>query len=125
MNDIIYKEECYNINGSIFDVYKEMGSGFLESVYQECLEHEFSERNIPFVSQPPLNLHYKGNKLCQKFIPDFICYDSIIIELKAVNNIGVEHEAQIINYLKTTGLKLGLIVNFGSYPKVTIKRIVL
>ena len=121
-DNIIYKDESYAINGAAFSVYKEMGNGFLESIYQECLEYELTDRKIPFISQPKLDLFFKGRLLKQKFIPDFICYDKIVVELKAVKTISVEHEAQVLNYLKSTKMKLGLIVNFGNYPKVVIKR---
>ena len=125
MSDIIYKDESYAIQGAIFEVYKEMGNGYLEAVYQECLEIEFEIKNIPFVSQPTLKLKYKKWDLKKSYKPDFICFDKIIIELKGVRLITKEHQAQVINYLKATDLKLGLIVNFGAYPKVEIKRIAL
>lgn len=121
---LIYKDESYIIQGAIFEVYKEMGCGFLESVYQECLEKEFNLKNIEFTSQVELKLLYKGNMLKQTYRPDFICYNKIILELKAVKELSPEHRAQLINYLKATGYKLGLLVNFGHYPKVQIERIV-
>ena len=113
---ILFKDESYAIQGAIFDVYREMGCGFLESVYQECLEKEFRLQNIPFVSQAELKLTYK---------PDFICFNQIIVELKAVKAIAPEHQAQVINYLKASGMKLGILVNFGDYPKATIVRLAL
>ena len=122
---ILFKEECYAIQGAAFDVYREMGCGFLEAVYQECLERELSSRGIPFVAQPELALSYKGVPLKQIYKPDFICFEKIILELKAVKEIGPEHKAQVFNYLKATGMKLGLLANFGHYPKVQIKRIIL
>ncbi|MBL1262001.1 MAG: GxxExxY protein [Thiotrichaceae bacterium] len=122
---ILYKDECYRIQGAIFEVYREMGCGFLEAVYQECLEKELSMRGIPFVSQQELSLVFKGEKLNQKYSPDLICDGKIILELKAVKEIAKEHEAQLHNYLKASGLRLGLLVNFGHYPKVQIKRIIL
>jgi len=122
---IIYKEECYAIQGAIFEVYREMGCGFLESVYQECLEKEFQKLKIPFFFQKELLLKYKGEILTQKYKPDFICFDKIIIELKAVTELNKEHKAQVFNYLKATSLKLGVLVNFGHYPKVQIERIIL
>ncbi len=122
---ILYKEECYLIQGAIFEVYKEMGTGFLEAVYQECLEIEFKKRNIPFLAQQELRLNYKGENLKQTYRPDFICYDQIIIEIKASKEIATEHKAQILNYLKATKMKLGLLVNFGNSPKVSIARFVL
>ena len=123
--NIIYKEESYSIQGAIFEVYREMGCGFWEAVYQECLEKEFNRQDIPFQSLVQLTLTYKGERLIQTYKPDFICYEKIIVELKAVKEIGDDHRAQIINYLKATGLRLGLLVNFGHYPKATIERIVL
>ncbi len=122
---IIFKEECYAIQGAIFEVYREMGCGFLEAVYQECLEREFFRKEIPFVSQQDLQLTYKGETLQQTYRPDLICYGQIIVELKAVKDISPEHKAQVINYLKATGMKLGLLVNFGTYPKASITRLAL
>lgn len=117
-----YKEECYNIQGAVFDVYRIMGCGFLESVYQECLELELKNRGIPFVSQQELVLNYKGHVLVQTYKPDLICYGEIILELKSVGELAREHEAQLLNYLHASGLTLGLLINFGHYPGVEIKR---
>ena len=125
MSDILFKDEGYAIQGSIFEVYREMGCGFLEAVYQECMEKEFKKCGIPFVAQKELQIVYKGEVLEQKYKPDFICYDKIIVELKAVKEIAPEHEAQLFNYLNATKLKLGMLVNFGHYPKAEIKRIIL
>jgi len=122
---IIYKEECFTIQGAVFEVYREMGHGFLESVYQECMARELKDRGVPFSAQPELQLLYKGQPLEQRYKPDFICYGKIIIELKSVKDILAEHKAQVINYLKASGIKLGLLVNFGSYPKATVLRLVL
>jgi GxxExxY protein len=121
--NILFKDESYAIQGAVFDVYREMGCGFLEAVYQECLEKELDIREIPFIAQQELRLVYKGSPLKQVYKPDFICYDKIIVELKAVKEIAPEHKAQLLNYLKATGLELGLLVNFGAYPKVEIVRI--
>lgn len=121
--NIIFKEESYQIQGAVFDVYREMGCGFLEAVYQECLEKELLIRGIPFSAQQALNLFYKYKPLTQKYKPDFICYDRIIVEIKAVKEIAAEHKAQVLNYLKATNYELGLLVNFGSYPKATILRL--
>ena len=120
----LFKEESYAIRGAIFDVYREMGCGFLEAVYQECLEKELTKQSIPYTSQPELELFYKGERLQQTYKPDLICYRQIIIELKAVKELCDEHRAQLHNYLKATGLQLGFLVNFGHYPKATIERIV-
>jgi len=123
--ELYFKDQTYSIRGAIFEVYHEMGHGFLESVYQECLEKEFKLKKIPYISQPELKLTYKKELLNQTYRPDFICFDHIIVEIKAVKEIANEHKAQIINYLKVTGIKLGLLVNFGSYPKAQIERFVL
>jgi GxxExxY protein len=124
MADLKYEEESYRIRGAVFEVYREMGCGFLEAVYQECLEKELGKQGIPFAAQQELVLHYKGDRLEQIYKPDFICFDRIIVELKAVKELAGEHRAQVHNYLKATGLELGLLVNFGHYPKVEIERIV-
>ena len=102
-----------------------MGCGFLEAVYQECLEKELATREIPFASQQELKLTYKGQLLRQAYKPDLICYGTIIIELKALSSTTGEHKAQVLNYLKATGIRLGLLVNFGCHPKATVERIVL
>jgi len=120
---ILFKVECYQIQAAIFDVYREMGCGFLEAVYQECLERELTRRGIPFESQKELKLFYKNELLLQRYTPDLICYGKIILELKAVKEIAPEHQAQLMNYLKATSMDLGLLVNFGAYPKATITRI--
>ena len=124
-SDLRYKDECYRIQGAIFEVYREKGCGFAEGVYQESLEIEFHLQGIPFVAQPELKLTYKGRSLRSTYRPDFICFESIIIELKALKTTASEHQAQVLNYLKATDLSLGLLVNFGAYPKATVQRIVL
>jgi GxxExxY protein len=125
MNDIIYREESYKIMGACFEVYKEKGCGFLESVYHECLEMELADQHIPFVAQNKLQLTYKGRPLKQTYEPDFACFDKIILEIKAVSKLTDEHRAQVHNYLRATGHRLGLLVNFGHYPKVESERIAL
>jgi len=122
--DLVFKDECYAIVGACFEVYKEKGCGFVEAVYQECLEIEFDCSKVPAVAQPQLPLSYRGRTLRQKFVPDFICWDKIIVELKAVSELTDEHRAQVLNYLSATGFKLGLLVNFGHYPKLQYERIV-
>jgi GxxExxY protein len=123
--NIIYKEDSYRIIGACFEVYKEKGCGFLEAVYQECLELEFSLQGILFQPQVGLALAYKGRPLKQRYVPDFICFGKIILELKAVSQLNDEHRAQLHNYLRATGYRLGLLVNFGFYPGVEHERIVL
>ncbi len=123
MKDLVYRDECYNIMGACFEVYKEKGCGLLEAVYQECLEIEFEMQDILFVPKKPLALSYKGRPLNQKYEPDFVCLDKIILEIKAVSELADEHRAQVLNYLNATGFKLGLLVNFGHYPLVEWQRI--
>ena len=121
---IVYKEESYRVMGACFEVYKEKGPGFVEPVYQECLEIELTLQEIPFVAQSVLELDYKGQPLHQTYKPDFVCFGKIILEVKAVSKILDEHRAQVHNYLKATGLKLGLLTNFGHYPQLEWERIV-
>jgi GxxExxY protein len=121
---VLFADEVFRIQGAIFEVNRVMGAGFLEAVYQECLALEFSARSIPFAALQPLALSYKGQPLRQTYVPDFICYDRIIIELKALRELAPEHKAQVLNYLKASGLRLGLLVNFGCTPKARIERLV-
>ena len=122
--ELLFEDETFAIRGAVFDVYREMGCGFLEAVYQECLSKEFHSKGIALIEQRELCLFYKGKPLSQTYRPDFICYGKIIVEIKAVTKLADKHRAQLHNYLKATGLKLGLLVNFGHYPKVEIERII-
>jgi len=123
-SEVLYKEESYKIVGACFEVYREKGSGFLEGVYQECMEIELRLRGIPFAPQRSLPLEYKGTPLRSVYQPDFVCFEKIVLELKAVKDLADEHRAQLQNYLKATRLTLGLLVNFGHYPKAEVVRIV-
>ena len=123
MDKLIYSDETYEIKGALFEVYKTLGAGFLEAVYQESLEEELRLRGIPFEAQSEIKISYKGKALRQFYKADIVCYDKIILELKAVSNLLPEHSAQLFNYLRATRMKLGLLVNFGHYPGVEIKRI--
>jgi len=123
VSGIIYRDESYRILGACFEVYREKGCGFLEAVFQECLEIEFQEQAIPFVAHPILALTYKGRSLRQTYSPDFICEGKIVLEIKAVSQLCDEHRAQLHNYLRATGHRLGLLVNFGHFPKVEHERI--
>jgi GxxExxY protein len=122
--EIVYAAESYRIMGACFEVYKEKGCGFTEPVYQECLEIELEMQGIPFRANDLLPLRYKDRPLKQKFKPDFVCFELIVVEIKAVSQLMDEHRAQVHNYLKATGLKLGLLVNFASHPKLDYERIV-
>lgn len=123
MNTFYYKEETYKIRGAIFAVHKELGNGFLERVYQDALEFEFQVRGIPYEREKDIQIMYKGKPLGEPYRADFVCYGKIIIELKAVEELQGIHRSQVINYLKATGMKLGLLVNFGE-EFANIERIV-
>ncbi len=125
MKELLYKDETYKIIGACFEVYKKMGCGFLEPVYQECLEIEFDYQNIPFFSQKRLKLKYRDIVLKKEYIPDFICYNKIMVEIKAISNLIDEHRAVTLNYLNASKLKVGLLVNFGHCPKLEYERFIL
>ena len=118
---LIWKDESYAILGACFAVYNDKGCGFLEPVYHECLEIELDLQGILFLSKPPQTLQYRGRTLVQTFTPDFICYNKIILEIKAVSALVNEHRAQLLN---ATGCELGLLVNFGHYPGLGYERLV-
>lgn len=124
MTEIIQAQESYKIIGACFEVYKEKGCGFLESVFQECLQLELGMQGVNFEAQKPIALRYKGLPLVQTYKADLICYGNVLVELKAVSELTDEHRAQVINYLNATGFRLGLLVNFGHYPKLQWERIV-
>ena len=111
--DIIYKDESYKIIGAAMAVHNELGLGFLEAVYQEALEKEFCLQSIPYKREVPLPIYYKSEVLSKIYIADFVCYDKIIVELKAISSLSSEHKAQVINYLKAAKFELGLLINFG------------
>lgn len=121
---IVYKEESYSITGAAFNVYNTLGFGFLESVYQEALEIEFKRRNIPYEREKELKISYDGIELKQTYKADFVCYDKIIVELKAVSYLDDAHRSQVYNYLHATGYKLGLLYNFGCSDELEKERIV-
>lgn len=123
--DCILKNETYQIMGACFSIYKEKGNGFVEPVYQDSLEIELGYLGIPFDAQRIYPLFHRGTRLNHSYTPDLLCYNQIIEELKAVKSLADEHRAQLINYLKVTGLQIGLLVNFGAFPKVEWERIIL
>jgi len=123
MTEIIHKQESYKIVGACFEIYNDKGCGFLEPVYQECLAIEFECQRIPAIAKPSLTLSYRERTLAQVYLPDFVCFQKIIVELKAVSELVDEHRAQLLNYLHATGFELGLLVNFGHYPKLEYERI--
>lgn len=124
-DQFLFKDEAFQIRGAIFHVYRTMGAGFLEAVYQECLAIEFAKRAIPFEASMPLALQYEGVVLRQSYVADFVCFGQIIVELKAMRAIAPEHRAQLINYLRAAEMRLGLLVNFGASPSVGIERFAL
>ena len=124
MAELILADLTYKIIGACMEVHSQLGCGFLEPVYQEALALEFKERNIAFEKEKLLKIYYKGNMLSKKYVADFICFDKIIVELKALSKLTSDHEAQLLNYLKSTGFELGLLVNFGT-RKLEYKRMIL
>ena len=125
MPELILKDEVYEIAGAAMDVYFTLGTGFLEPVYQEAFAIEMLRRKIPFEREKPLDIYYKGNLLTKKYIADFICFDEIILEIKVVPSLTNIEFAQLINYMKITRKRVGILVNFGSRPKLEWKRIVI
>ena len=117
------KDEVFAIIGAAMEVHNHIGYGFLESVYHEALVMEMEDRGMPVESEKELDFYYKGRKLEKKYFADLVCYGDIIVELKAVSYLTPQHEAQLINYLKITGMRLGVLINFGA-RKLEYKRIV-
>lgn len=120
---MIYQDESYKIIGAAMKVHRELGCGFLEQVYQEAFEIELKKQNILYEREAPIAISYDGHTLNKQYVADFICYDKIIVELKAVKEIDSIHEAQVFNYLKATGMRLGLLINFGE-ASLEYKRII-
>ncbi|MEM8900107.1 MAG: GxxExxY protein [Bacteroidota bacterium] len=124
MNDILFKSESYQIVGKCMEVHNQLGPGFLEIVYKDALEWEFRKASIPYEREKEYTVSYKGISLPHKFYADFVIFNSIILEVKAVSGIADIFIAQAMNYLKVSGNRLALIVNFGEI-KLKQKRIVL
>ncbi|HOK41906.1 MAG TPA: GxxExxY protein [bacterium] len=123
-DNLLYKEDVYKIIGAAYEVYNELGNGFLEAVYQEALEIEFDLRKIPYISQKEINIKYKGRQLKQKYKPDYLVDNKIIVEIKGIPKLTNNEVTQIINYLKATGIKVGLLINFGNNKNLEWKRII-
>lgn len=123
MTDILFKTESYKIIGACMEVHKKLGSGFLESVYSEALEIEFKTAGIPYEKEKKLPVFYDDKPLNKYFRADFVCYNSIIIELKATKFLIDTDRQQTLNNIKATKFKLGLLINFGT-PSLTYKRII-
>ena len=124
MVELLYKEEVFRIVGAAIEVHRELGCGFLEAVYQEALEIELMDNQIAFQSQPELNIKYKDRVLQKKYNPDLICFQEIIVEIKALDQLSGKEESQILNYLKASGIRVGLLINFGSTGKLEWNRFV-
>jgi GxxExxY protein len=124
MDNLLFRKEVYEIVGAAIEVHKELGHGFLEPVYQKALELELAMQKIAFESQKRLKIYYKGIDLDKDHIPDFVCFDKIIVEIKALDKLTSKETSQLLNYLKATGLKVGLLVNFGSKGKLEWERFV-
>ena len=122
MPDLIYKQESHQIIGAAIEVHKTLGNGFLEPVYPETLAIEFEMQNIPYAKEKQLRIRYKDQYLKKYYMADFVCYDKIIVECKALSGLLPEHESQVLNYLYATDFKLGLLFNFGQY-QIGIKRV--
>ena len=125
MTELIHKQEAFAVIGAAIEVHRTLGPGFLEAVYQHSLEIEFSSQNIKFHSQPEIKILYKGHPISKGYTPDFICFDNILLEIKAIQALTLIEKAQMINYLKATNCKLGLLINFGSFGKLEWQRVVL
>jgi len=124
MTDLLYKDEVYAIVGAAMEVYNDLGPGFLENVYQEATEMEIEARQIPSNPVREIHIKYKGKELKKFYIADLICYNKIIVEIKAMDKLTMKEEGQLINYLKATGMKVGVLINFGHYPSLEWKRLV-
>ena len=125
MADLLYKDEVYAIIGAAMEVYNQLGPGFLDAVYQEALEVEATSRNIPNNPEQDVHIIYKGTLLKKSYTPDLICYDKIVVEIKAMDHLASKEEAQLLNYLKATSLPVGLLINFGAEKDLEWKRMVL
>jgi GxxExxY protein len=122
---LILADEAYAVAGAAMEVYYKLGSGFLEPVYQQALGIEFARRNVPFEQQKRFRIEYKGTILDKEYVADFVCYDQVIVEIKAINQLSPVDWAQVINYLKVSKMRVGLLFNFGSVGKLEWKRLVI
>jgi GxxExxY protein len=125
MTEMLYKEEVYQIIGAAMEIYNQLGNGFLEGVYQDAMGIELAIRKIPYSEQVPIEITYKGQTPRHHYQPDMVLFDKIILEMKAISALGANEEAQLLNYLKASGMQLGLLINFGSKAKLEWKRFIL
>ena len=121
----LFKDEGYKLIGAAFEVYNEIGGGLLEEIYQQCLELELADRNIPYDSKKVLNVFYKNKKIDKVYVSDLVVYEGIVVELKSVKELLPEHEAQLFNYLRITKSAVGYLINFGNMEELKWKRYIL
>jgi GxxExxY protein len=124
MDELVLREEVYAVVGAAIEVHRELGAGFLEAVYQEAMERELALRGISFEAQRELVIHYRGQPLSKIYVCDLLCFDKVLVELKAMDRLTGREEAQVINYLKAAGLPVGLLINFGAHGKLEWRRLV-
>lgn len=124
MEELLYQKECSRIISAVIEVQRVLGTGYQEAVYQEALEIELTLRGVPFEKEKMLPIEYKGHTLQKYYVADFLCYDKIILELKSVEKLSIEHKWQVLNYLNVTKKKIGLLINFGESP-LKIKRVII
>ncbi|MBZ0068292.1 MAG: GxxExxY protein [Thiobacillus sp.] len=124
MDELVFRDEVYAVVGAAIEVHRELGAGFLEAVYQETMERELAYRNIPFSPQCEFVINYKGQPLGKRYVCDLLCFEGILVEIKAMDKLTGREEAQLINYLKAAGLPVGLLINFGSHGKLEWRRLV-
>ena len=124
MDELAFRDEVYAVVGAAIEVHRELGTGFLEAVYQEALERELTLRGITFEAQRALVIHYRGQPLSKAYVCDLLCFDKVLVELKAMDRLTGREEAQVINYLKAAGLPVGLLINFGAHGKLEWRRLV-
>ena len=124
MDDLVFREEVYAVVGAAIEVHRELGAGFLEAVYQEAMERELATRGIAYEAQRELVIQYTGQPLGKSYVCDLLCFDSVLVELKAMDRLGGREEAQVINYLKSAGLSVGVLINFGAHGKLEWRRLV-
>ena len=125
MGEFLLKDETYAVIGAAMEVYNVLGPGFLEAVYQEAMEIELRQRGVPFEAQKPITIGYKGQLLQKQYVADLLCYRALLAELKAIEQLTTKEESQLLNYLKATGLRVGVLVNFGHPKNLDWKRMVL
>ena len=124
MDEMVLREEVYAVVGAAIEVHRELGAGFLEAVYQEAMERELATRGVAFESQRELVIQYKGQPLGKSYVCDLLCFDSVLVELKAMDRLSGREEAQLINYLKSSGLSVGVLINFGAHGKLEWRRLI-